>query len=168
MLLNGNPPRNKRKPRPKYKVSWMGSKNLNQNFEKYFFTEDDAIKDADKLDGSLVLEHKKSSKDAKMFEIVPTENSMELLKNIAIVRKIKDRYANANGESTTVSTQSFEQRQRTRLLKGVVIAPFMVYTGATYKLPNIFRVGLVVGGVLLGLNELKFYFINKKLQKTKI
>ena len=48
---------------------------------------------------------------------------------------------------------------------GLVISPFLVYTGITYNLPPIFRVGLVAGGTILGINELKYYMINRKAQK---
>ena len=169
MLLNGNPPRQrKRKPKPRFKVIWMGSQNLNHNFEKYFFKEDEAVKYADELDGALVLEHKKAKENSMMWEIIPTESSKELLKNIAIVRKIKERYSSADGNAEVMSTTSLEERQRRRLAKALLVSPFLVYTGATYKLPNPIRIGLVACGVLLGLNELKYYLINRKLQKAKV
>ena len=86
---------------------------------------------------------------------------------MAIVRKIKEKYSSANGDKQTIATQNFEERQRARLFKGLVIAPFLVYTGYAYKLPNPMRIALALSGLALGLHELKYFMINKKLQKAK-
>jgi hypothetical protein len=168
MLLSGNPPRrNQPKPKPKFKVCWIGEKDPNNTFEKLFFKEDEAVKFADELNGALVLEKAAVKKDATMYEIVPTEMSKEIQKNMAIVRKIKEKYSSANGEKQTVSTQNFEERQKARLFKGFIIAPFLVYTGYAYKLPNPIRIALAVSGLALGLHEVKYFLVNKKLQKAK-
>ena len=168
MLLSGNPPRrNQPKPKPKFKVCWIGEKDPNNTFEKLFFKEDEAVKFADDLNGALVLEQAAVKKDAIMYEIEPTEMSKEIQKNMAIVKKIKEKYSSADGDNKTVSTQSFDERQRARLFKGFIVAPFLVYTGYAYKLPNPIRVGLAISGLALALHEVKYFLINKKLQKAK-
>ena len=86
---------------------------------------------------------------------------------MAIVKKIKEKYSSADGDNKTVSTQSFDERQRARLFKGFIVAPFLVYTGYAYKLPNPIRIGLAICGLALGLHEVKYFLINKKLQKAK-
>ena len=75
MLLSGNPPRrNQPKPKPKFKVCWIGEKDPNNTFEKLFFKEDEAVKFADELNGALVLEQAAVKKDAIMYEIVPKKH----------------------------------------------------------------------------------------------
>ena len=163
--MQQNPKENK-KPIPKYKVIWMGAKHPEHQFEKYFFEKDNAERLSEKIDGSLVLMHLKTKKNGAMWNILPTKTSKELIKNIKIARKLKSKYSSADGEETTTTTQHFDSRQKSKLIKGLLIAPFMVYTGVTYNLPTPFRIGLVAGGALLGFSELKYYMINRKAQKS--
>jgi len=158
--------KNKPKPKPKYKVVWMGSKHPEHQFEKYFFKKGNASKLSKTIDGSLILEHKKTKGNGALWHILPTKTSLELVRNIKVSRKLKEKYSSADGEQTTVTTQNFESRQKMKLFKGLAISPFLIYTGVTYNLPTPFRVGLVAGGVILGVNELKYYMINKKSHKV--
>ena len=156
----------KSKPKPKYKVIWMGSKHPEHQFEKYFFKKGNAAKMSKRIDGALILEHQKTKGNGALWHILPTKTSKELIANIKVARKLKSKYSSADGDQSTITTQNFESRQKMKLFKGLVISPFLIYTGITYNLPPIFRVGLVAGGAILGINELKYYMINKKAQKS--
>tara|TARA_R110001592_G_scaffold321960_4_gene600683 strand:+ start:7864 stop:8364 length:501 start_codon:yes stop_codon:yes gene_type:complete len=161
------PPQQKEKPkRPDFKVVWMGKKDPTHNFEKYFFSAKEAKEYADKMNDALVMKFVKRKDNGQMWEILPTDASLELIKNIQVVRKIKEKYSSADGEINPVTTQSFDERKRKRLVKAFVFSPFLIYTGIAYNLPTWIRVGLVATGAYVSLNEIKYLLINRKLQKS--
>tara|TARA_R100000426_G_scaffold86925_2_gene69617 strand:- start:1565 stop:2050 length:486 start_codon:yes stop_codon:yes gene_type:complete len=151
---------------PKYKVMWMGKNNPTHTFVKYFDKLEPSVDFSRELDEGLVYEFKKAKDKTVMWELIPSKKANELIKSVRAKRRIKNNFSHADGEVDEDIETRLAEKQKFRLLKGVVLAPFMVYTGYNYNLPPLFRYALIGGGIFLGVTELKYLLINRKLNKS--
>lgn len=164
------PRRNSRKPKEIFKVDWLGKDNKNI-YSKVFADDVDAAMDfAKQYKYSIVSRKAKESKDTNQWEIIPTLQARELVKNVKLRKALdqKNGFYNADGvsEIEVVTTSQAKASQTIRLVSMLAFTPVLVYAGTRKELPTWLRYSLFAVAGINFLSNLKNFSTNSKIEKT--
>jgi hypothetical protein len=158
-----------KKPTVFYKVDWIGQ-DPNYMFSKTFVKGKDALDLAKKNAESVAYKTVKVADDLIQWQIIPTEGSKEMIRQIKLKRQMREKkglsqFVNADGvgDVEVVTTSEYKQNQRARILSTVVISGSLIYVGTRKELPTWLRYSLIGLGSLNAILNIRAYNLNKNV-----
>ena len=157
-----------KKPNVFYKVDWVGQ-DPNFMFSKTFVKGQEAVDLANKNAESIAYKSVKVNDDLIKWQIIPTEGSKEMIRQVKLKREMKEdkglsQFVNADGvgDVEIVTTSEYKQNQRSRILSTVLISGSLIYVGTRKELPTWLRYSLIGLGSLNAILNIRAFNINKK------
>lgn len=158
-----------KKPTVFYKVDWIGQ-DPNYMFSKTFVKGQEALNLAKKNAESVAYKTVKVSDDLIQWQIIPTEGSKEMIRQIKLKRQMREKkglsqFVNADGvgDVEVVTTSEYKQNQRARILSTVVISGSLIYVGTRKELPTWLRYSLIGLGSLNAILNIRAFNLNKNV-----
>jgi len=158
-----------KKPNVFYKVDWIGQ-DPNYMFSKTFVKGKEALDLAKKNAESAAYKSVKVADDLIQWQIIPTEGSKEMIRQIKLKRQMREKkglsqFVNADGigDVEVVTTSEYKQNQRARILSTVVISGSLIYAGTRKELPTWLRYSLIGLGSLNAILNIRAYNLNKNV-----